>query len=145
MLNPSRWRIIAIGKVRKLWIQDGLNLYLRRLPGLTITELRDCGIKKETQAINKAIENNELPVTLSEDGELLTSFSFSQNLQKLGSNKVAFIIGGPNGLSAEIKSMASLNISLSPLTFPHDIARLLLTEQLYRADTIAKGSPYHRE
>ena len=145
MLNPSRWRIVAIGKVRKLWIQDGLHLYLKRLPGLTVTELRDCGIKKETQEIDKTITSKELLVTLSEEGELLTSLSFSQRLQELGSNRIAFVIGGANGLSPEIKNRAYWNISLSHLTFPHDIARLLLSEQLYRANTIAQGGPYHRE
>ncbi len=145
MLSPSRWRIVAIGKVRKPWIQEGFHLYQKRLPGLTLTELRDNGINKEAQSINRAISNNELLVTLGEEGELLTSLSFSRRLQKIGSNRVAFVIGGANGLSSEIKAKAFCNISLSRLTFPHDIARLLLIEQLYRATTIVQGGPYHRE
>ncbi len=145
MINPSRWRIIAIGKVRKPWVQDGVNLYLKRLPGLTITELRDGGIQKESQAINKNISHNELPIILSEDGELLTSLSFSERLQKLSSHRLAFVVGGADGLGSELKNTAYWNISLSRLTFPHDIARLLLTEQLYRANSIIQGSPYHRE
>ena len=145
MTNPARWRIVAIGKIRKPWIQDGLNLYLKRLPRLAITELRDCGAKKESEAIRKTIASNELPITLSEEGESLTSFAFSQRLQRVGAKRLAFIIGGADGLSPDVKKLAYWNLSLSPLTFPHDIARLLLVEQLYRATTISQGSPYHRE
>ena len=145
MVTPSRWRIIAIGKVRKQWIQDGLNVYLKRLPGLTITELRDSSITKESQALLKAIASNELPIVLSEEGNLMASLSFSQQLEKLNPRRIAFLIGGADGLSSEIKNMAYWNISLSRLTFPHDIARLLLAEQLYRAKSISQGSPYHRE
>ena len=145
MTTYSRWRIIAIGKIRKTWIQDGLNIYLKRLPGLTITELRDCGINKESQLINQAIKNYELAIILSEDGELLTSISLSQELQKLGSKRLVFIIGGADGLSPDIKNIAHWKISLSRFTFPHEIARLLLVEQLYRVSSIAQGSPYHRE
>ncbi len=145
MVTPSRWRIIAIGKVRKKWIQNGLNLYLKRLPGLTITELRDSSIAKESQELLKSITRNELPIVLSEEGTLMTSLSFSQQLETLNSKRIAFLIGGADGLSSEIKNMAYWNISLSRLTFPHDIARLLLVEQLYRAKAIRQGSPYHRE
>ena len=144
MLNSSRWRIIAIGKVRKPWIQEGINLYLKRLPGLTITELRDDNMSKESQAIHRTLDNHELPIVLSEEGDQLTSCSFSKHLQKLSSHRLAFIIGSADGLSSEIKNIAHWRISLSPLTFPHEIARLLLLEQLFRANSIVQGSPYHR-
>ena len=144
MLNPSRWRIIAIGKVRKLWIKEGINIYLKRLPGLTITELRDDNTNKASQSISRSIENQELPIVLSEEGDQITSNSFSKQLQTITSYRLVFIIGGADGLSPEIKHLAHWQISLSPLTFPHEIARLLLVEQLFRAYTIAQGSPYHR-
>ncbi|AAP99805.1 MULTISPECIES: 23S rRNA (pseudouridine(1915)-N(3))-methyltransferase RlmH [Prochlorococcus] len=145
MLNPSRFRILAIGKVRKSWIQNGLEVYRKRLPGLSITEIRDGDIKKESRAIISSIKKDELLIALCEEGEKFTSMDFSHWLQNLGSSRIVFAIGGTNGLSQEVKTSADLCISLSALTFPHEMARLILAEQLYRAISIAKGSPYHRE
>ncbi len=144
MLNPSRYRILAIGKVRKDWIKDGLNLYIKRLPGLTVTELRSSEPQQEAEAIQASLRHNELLVALTEEAKPISSITFAKHLQKLGSQRLAFAIGGANGLSPELKSAAFWNLSLSPLTFPHEIARLLLAEQLYRAQTILSGSPYHR-
>ncbi len=144
MFNPSKCRIIAIGKVRKAWIQTGLRVYKKRLPDLSITEIRDSNIQKETNTIKSSIKTGEVLIALCEKGESLTSMSFYHRLQKIESERLVFIIGGPNGLSSEIKNIARFRLSLSPLTFPHELARLLLLEQLYRATTIAKGSPYHR-
>ncbi len=145
MLNPSRYRIISIGKIRKKWIQNGLDLYLKRLPGLTIIELRDGNLQREAEAIRSAKKSDEALVILTEEGESLPSVQFAHRLQELGSQRLAFVIGGADGLSSEIKASADLSFSLSPLTFPHEIARLLLVEQLYRASTILHGGAYHRE
>ena len=145
MLNPSRYRIIAIGKVRKAWIKDGLNLYLKRLPGLTITELRDGEPQQETKAIHAALRENEALVALTEESETFSSIDFANRLERCGSQRIAFVIGGADGLAPEIKASAHWNLSLSRLTFPHEIARLLLAEQLYRAHTIRQGTPYHRK
>ncbi len=145
MFNPSRCRVIAIGKTRKAWIQEGLNIYKKRLPQLTITEIRDSDLNKESNAIRASLKDNELLIALCEEGESLSSADFSTRLQRLGSNRLVFVIGGAHGLSSQIKNIAHFCFSLSPLTFPHEIARLLLIEQIYRANTIAKGSPYHRQ
>ncbi len=144
MLNPSRYRIIAIGKVRKRWIQDGLKLYLKRLPGLTIIELRDSEPSQESKAIHAALRNNESIVLLTEAGEALNSIDLAKKLQSFGSKRLAFVIGGANGLPPEINTSAHWHLSLSPLTFPHEIARLLLVEQIYRAHNITMGGAYHR-
>ncbi len=144
MLNPSRYRIIAIGKVRKRWIQNGIELYLKRLPGLAITELRNGDPKKETKAIRSSIKSTEKLIVLTEEGERLTSHGFSGRLQKMTANRLVFLIGSANGLTPDIKEMAYCHISLSPLTFPHELARLLLIEQIYRAVTISENGPYHK-
>ena len=144
MINPSRCRILAIGKVRKPWIQSGINLYVKRLPGLLITEIRDSNLSKEAEIIRSSLRNGELLIPLCEEGETLTSLAFSKRLQEIASERVVFLIGGANGICPDIKNTAHTCISLSPLTFPHEIARLLLVEQLYRATTITKGGPYHR-
>ena len=136
MFNPSRCRIIAIGKVRKKWIKDGLDLYKKRLPNLSITELHDSNLKKEAAGIMSSIKGGELLIALCEEGEKLSSIAFSNQLQKLSSERLVFVIGGANGLSLQIKNIAHLCLSLSPLTFPHEIARLLLVEQIYRANMI---------
>ncbi len=144
MLNPSRYRIIAIGKVRKEWIKTGLHVYQKRLSNLSITELRDSNPIKEAEAIQGAIKQKELVIALCEEGEILTSLEFYHRLKNFGSKRLVFVIGGANGLSSTIKKLAHCRLSLSPLTFPHEIARLLLAEQIFRAITIAQGGPYHR-
>ena len=143
-MNPSRCRIIAIGKVRKSWIQEGIELYRKRLPGLTIVELRDEKPEKEAESIRQTLRSDEWPVMLMEQGETLTSISFSERLRSLGSQRLAFVIGGADGFTAELKNLAHWKLSLSPMTFPHELARLLLIEQLFRAQAIQQGSPYHR-
>jgi 23S rRNA (pseudouridine1915-N3)-methyltransferase len=143
-MNPSRCRIIAIGKVRKTWVQEGIELYRKRLPGLTIVELRDGNPEKEAESIRQTLRSDEWPVMLMEQGETLTSISFSERLRNLGSQRLAFVIGGADGLTAELKGLAHWKLSLSPMTFPHELARLLLIEQLFRAQAIQQGSPYHR-
>ena len=143
-MNPSRCRIIAIGKVRKAWVQEGIELYLKRLPGLTIVELRDGKPEKEAESIRQTLRSDEWPVMLMEQGETLTSICFSERLHNLGSQRLAFVIGGADGFTAELKNLAHWKLSLSPMTFPHELARLLLIEQLFRAQAIQQGSPYHR-
>ena len=144
MLNPSRYRIFAIGKIHKSWIKEGLDLYLKRLPGLVITEIRDSTPQKEAETIQTQLKNNELLIALMEEGELLASIPFAKCLQQFHYQRLAFVIGGANGIAPEIKASAHLRISLSPMTFPHEISRLLLIEQIYRATTIIQGGPYHR-
>ena len=143
-MNPARCRILAVGKVRKGWIQEGIALYLKRLPGLSITELRDSTPDKEAEAIRQALRPDELPVVLMEQGSTLDSVRFSEQLSTYGSQRLAFVIGGADGITAELKATAAWQLSLSPMTFPHELARLLLLEQLFRAQSIRAGSPYHR-
>ncbi|HGY5531845.1 MAG: 23S rRNA (pseudouridine(1915)-N(3))-methyltransferase RlmH [Prochlorococcus sp.] len=138
------YRIIAVGKVRKGWIQDGISMYLKRLPGITITEVRDTHPQREAQAIQTALRSSELLVALCEEGEALASVPLAERLEKFGSERLAFVIGGADGLSKELKASSHWQLSLSPMTFPHELARLLLVEQLYRAQSILQNSSYHR-
>ena len=145
MLNPSHYRIIAIGKIKKKWIKEGIDIYKKRMPGLTIIELRDNSLQRETESIYATLKQNEHLISLTEEGKQFTSLSFAKHLENTGAQKLAFVIGGANGLSNEIKNSAKWNFSLSSLTFPHEIARLLLLEQLYRSQTIHQRGPYHRQ
>ena len=143
-MNPARCRILAVGKVRKDWVKDGISLYLKRLPGLTITELRDSTPEKEAEAIRQALRADELPVILMEQGKTLDSVAFSERLSAFGAQRLAFVIGGADGITPSLKASAAWQLSLSPMTFPHELAPLLLLEQLFRAQAIRSGSPYHR-
>jgi 23S rRNA (pseudouridine1915-N3)-methyltransferase len=144
MLNPARIRILAVGKVRKGWVREGLATYLKRLPGLTLLELRDSDPEREAEALLAELRGDEKLVALSEEGLPLGSVQLAERLRDSASSRLAFVIGGADGLSSRLKQRAGWTLSLSPLTFPHDLARLLLLEQLYRAQTILQGGPYHR-
>jgi 23S rRNA (pseudouridine1915-N3)-methyltransferase len=145
VLNPSRIRVLAVGKVRKRWIQEGLAMYLKRLPGLEVLDLKDSSPEREAAAIQAELRPDERLVVLSEEGEPLGSAALATRLQGSGSERLAFVIGGADGLDPVLKARAHWRLSLSPLTFPHELARLLLLEQLYRALSIQRGGAYHRE
>ena len=145
MLNISHYKIIAIGKIKKKWIQEGIEMYLKRLPYLEIIEIKDINKSKEEHTIKEVISKNEILVTLNENGQSFTSKQLSRKLLNSHNKNIIFVIGGASGLSPSLNNSASWQLSLSPLTFPHELARLLLIEQLYRAKTITQGGPYHKE
>ena len=149
MLNPARIRILAVGKVRKGWVREGIALYRKRLPGLAIVELRDATPEREAAAIRAELRPDEQLVVLSEEGQTLHSRALAARLTALQTSgspsRLAFAIGGADGLEPALRREAGWMLSLSPLTFPHELARLLLLEQLYRAQSILQGSPYHRD
>ena len=145
MLNISHYKIIAVGKIKKKWIQEGIEMYLKRLPGLEVIEIKDNNKKKEEHSIREIISKNELLVTLNENGQSFTSKQLSTKLLNSHNQNIIFVIGGPTGLPPSLNNSASWKLSLSPLTFPHEIARLLLIEQLYRAKNIIQGGPYHKD
>jgi len=145
MLNISHYKIIAIGKIKKKWIQNGIEMYLKRLPGLEVIEIKDNNQSKEEHTIKDIIRKNEILVTLNENGQSFTSKQLATKLLNSHNQNIIFVIGGASGLPPSLNNSASWQLSLSPLTFPHEIARLLLIEQLYRAKTITQGGPYHKE
>ena len=144
MINPSRIRILAVGKVRKGWVLEGIATYLKRLPGLQVVELRDTGKAKEAEAVLAALLPGEQLVVMAEEGQTFDSPAFAERLEGSGSERLVFVIGGAEGIDPALKARASWKLSLSPMTFPHELARLLLLEQLYRALSIQQGGPYHK-
>ena len=145
MLNISNYKIIAIGKIKKKWIHAGIEMYLTRLPGLKLIEIKDSTQKKEEYKIKELIKKDETLITLNENGHSFTSKQLSKKLLDSQNQNFTFVIGGATGLSPSLNSSAAWQLSLSSLTFPHEIARLLLIEQIYRARTITQGGPYHKE
>ena len=139
MLNTNRLAIYAIGKVKKTWIQEGIKNYKKRMPELSINEFKNFNLENlKNEALNKII------ISLSEEGKIYTSYDFASLLLNFKNKRIVFLIGDTDGLSSDIKLNSNLILSLSPLTFPHELARLILIEQIYRAVSITQNSPYHR-
>ena len=139
MLITSRISINAIGKIKKSWIADGINQYRKRMPKLSIYEFKDFKFNN----LRNLYQNNII-ISLTEEGKLFNSHDFSSLLLNFDNKKISFFAGDADGLSNNIKANSDLLISLSPLTFPHELARLILIEQIYRAVSISRNSPYHR-
>lgn len=105
-------------------------------------------IKKEGEKILSILKKNEFIILLDENGEHKSSVAFSKFIQKKlnsGIKTITFIIGGPYGFSSEIKSISNYELSLSKMTFSHEMIRMFFTEQLYRAFSILKNEPYHHQ
>ena len=137
MLQSNRLTIYAIGKIKKPWIRDGIIQYKKRMPELIINELK-------TFNLNNLRSNNNIIICLSEEGKQFNSFELCSLLLNFKNKKINFFIGDTDGISSDIKKYSDLILSLSPLTFPHELARLILIEQIYRAISISNNSPYHR-
>ena len=144
LLQPARIRILAIGKLKRAWVAEGVAFYRKRLPGLEVMELKDSTPAKEAEAIRAARKPAERVVLLSEEGQQLNSVALAELLGGWASERLALVIGGADGHDPSLKQQADALLSLSALTFPHELARLMLVEQLYRASTILQGGPYHR-
>lgn len=140
-------KVLVVGRLKDRAIQarcDEFAKWLGPYAKLEVQELPDSNVAKEGQAILKALEQDRgaALVALSEEGKEFTSVKFAEVLGKFD-RKVVFVIGGPYGLAPEIRAKADLLWSLSRLTFTHELARLLLFEQLFRAVNILHGGSYH--
>ena len=142
------------------WVVDGWHDYAKRMPretSLALLEIkpesRSTGktvtvmLAAEAQRINAALPADCLRVVLDEHGDALTTRQLADRLSKWMSSgqDVALVIGGPDGLDASIKQSAKETLRLSSLTLPHALVRVILAEALYRAASLLKGHPYHRE
>ena len=140
-----RIRILSIGRCKEAFVKAGIDEYLKRLHRYATVELvilKDQGVEREADDILSRLKD-ELVIALSEEGELLSSVGFS-HLFKMPDRDIVFIIGSADGLDPRVKQRADKILSLSRMTFTHEMARLLLLEQIYRAHTILAGLPYHR-
>ena len=142
-------KVIAIGKLKDRNFKERCEEYAKWLgqyAKLEIRELPDSGTEKECAAILKELEKDKgaCIIALAEEGQQFTSRQFASLLDK-AARKVVMIIGGPMGLSNEVKAKADTLLSLSKMTFTHEFARLILFEQLFRAANILNGGHYHRD
>ena len=150
--------IIAIGKLKHSGLRDLCDEYAKRLRGrqrLEIIEVRSAGrrdenaadaMRHEADSIRRTIPKNTRVFCLTRAGPSEASEAFADRLAtwKTDGRDIALILGGAFGLQAELLEEAEATLSLSPMTLPHELARAVLLEQLYRADTILHGEPYHK-
>jgi 23S rRNA (pseudouridine1915-N3)-methyltransferase len=154
-----RITILAVGTRMQPWVYEAVEVYRRRLPSqiqLQVTEVPSgkrttrsnvaAAMEKEAEQLLKLARPADLTVALDESGAMQSSVELAGEMEAWlqGTPHVALLIGGPDGLTAECKAFAARSWSLSRLTLPHGLVRVVLAEQIYRAWTILQGHPYHR-
>ncbi|CAA6692950.1 MULTISPECIES: 23S rRNA (pseudouridine(1915)-N(3))-methyltransferase RlmH [unclassified Lentimonas] len=143
-----RYTIIAIGRMKNkplLALTDDFSKRLKRSGNFELIELNDGTVESEGERILDALAKRKGAriYAMAEEGKTRTSAGLAKELLNLQGQPAVFIIGGAYGLSPAVKAKADVLFALSPLTFTHEIARMLLCEQLYRAVSINAGSKYH--
>lgn len=159
MLNV---KIICIGKCKESYLKEACLEYQKRLSSfckLEIIELAECKsnnpnesqikevIETEGDSILKKISNDSYNISLCIEGKQIPSIKLADKLSQLGVDgfsKINFIIGGSYGLSDKVKNISNLKLSMSEMTFPHQLARVMLLEQIYRAFSITAKTKYHK-
>lgn len=155
--------IIALGHLKEKYLREASAEYEKRLKGfckLEIIELEpvrlsdnpkqseiDNALNTEAEKIISLVPSNSFLIPLCIEGKLISSEELSKKIETIavsGSSHLVFVIGSSYGLSDRIKSQANLKMSMSPMTFPHQLARIMLLEQIYRAFKISQGGTYHK-
>ena len=142
-------KIICVGKIKEQYLKDAIFEYKKRISKyhkIEITELQDTTIEEEGSSILKVINDKDYIITLEIDGKMIDSVMFSKKIEMLfiKNPNITFIIGGSDGLSDKVKNKSNLKLSFSKMTFPHQLFRVILLEQIYRAFKIMKNETYHK-
>ena len=157
-----RFYVVCIGKLKEAYLRDGVAEFVKRMRpygGITITELNESKIgdkpsdadrkqvvDEEGERLLKAVPKNAYTVLLDVYGKTMSSEDLAKTVAKLevdGVSDMAFIIGGAFGVSEALRQSVNYKLSFSPMTFTHQMVRLLLVEQIYRASKINRNEPYH--
>ena len=155
--------LITLGKLKEKFYLSAADEYKKRLGGycrfqlLELPEYRlsddpsaaeiAAGLEKEAELIKQKIPKNAWFCVLTTEGKLIGSEALADKLKEVklsGKSSACFLIGSSYGISPQIKAMADFKLSMSPMTFPHHLARIMVLEQLYRAESIQSGSKYHK-
>jgi 23S rRNA (pseudouridine1915-N3)-methyltransferase len=151
--------VLSVGRVRQRFVLDAEGEYLQRIKGSFQVELVELGMEspesmkpaevqaREAEEVLKKTKNYDYLVVLDERGKEMSSKALSEFVQtrmNSGVKSVCFVIGGAYGFAEKVRQEADLILSLSALTFPHQLTRMLLVEQLYRSHTLIKGISYHK-
>lgn len=149
-------KIITVGSIKEKYLKDAIEEYQKRLKKYTdleIVEIKEEGllpakqaIEKEAEKINKHINEKEYIITLEIEGKELTSEELSKKIEDIMiiNSNITFIIGGSYGINKSIKDKAKYHLSFSKMTFSHQLFRVLLLEQIYRAFKIMNNESYHK-
>ena len=150
-------KIVCVGKIKEDFFEKGIKEYTKRISGFSkfnIVEVKEVNtndisknIFQEGKNILEKINNDEYVITLEIKGKTLDSLEFANlisNKLTYGYSKITFVIGGSNGLDEAVLKRSDYSLSFSSFTFPHQLMRLILTEQIYRALTIINNKEYHK-
>lgn len=149
-------KIIVVGQLKEKYLKDATEEYTKRIKkytNLEIIEVKDEGlveeskaIKLESEKIKKHLSDKDYLITLEIEGKEFTSVDFAKKLNDIfiENSNLVFLIGGSYGLAEELKNKAKLHLSFSKMTFPHQLFRVLLLEQIYRAYKINNNESYHK-
>ncbi len=141
-------KIICVGKLKEKYLVDACLEYTKRISKYTkieVIELKDSNINEEKDNILKHI-NKEFIITLEIEGDMLDSPTLAKKIDNifLTNSNITFIIGGSDGLHDDVKKLSNFKISFSRLTFPHQLFRVMLLEQIYRSFKILNNETYHK-
>ena len=146
-------KIICVGKIKEEFYREAIKEYVKRLSKYTkldIIELNDENngdiLKKESESILKNINDKDYVITLEIDGKELSSIELSKKIEEtlIINSNIVFVIGGSLGLDNSIKERSNYKLSFSKLTFPHQLFRVILLEQIYRSFKIINNESYHK-
>jgi 23S rRNA (pseudouridine1915-N3)-methyltransferase len=140
--------IISVGRLKESYFRSTADEYIKRLGGSVGLNLVDVKENQDTAAsISAKIPRGAFVFALCVEGKQLTSEGFAEKLERISLSEkkgVCFLIGGSDGLPEQIKAVADFKLSMSDMTFPHRLAKIMLLEQIYRAISIQKNSKYHK-
>ncbi len=142
--------VIAVGKLKERFWRDACAEYSKRLGGycnLTVREIPDSNREQESTLVLEALPENATIIVLDIQGKETSSEALASLIERYtveGESHLVFVIGGSDGLTNAVKERASLRMSFGPITLPHNLARVVLLEQVYRAFKIIKREPYHK-
>ena len=156
-------KVVTVGKLKEKYLKDGIAEYSKRISRFAKLEMIELADEKtldkasesenqkileiEGQRILSKVGDRDFVIALAIEGRTFSSEEFSKQLEEAsikGFSTLTFIIGGSLGLSSSVKNRANISVSFGRLTLPHQLMRLVLVEQIYRAFTIQQGSPYHK-
>ncbi|MDP3966514.1 MAG: 23S rRNA (pseudouridine(1915)-N(3))-methyltransferase RlmH [archaeon] len=141
-------RILSIGRIKERSAQEWINEFLKRIQKyctLEILEIKESNKKNESEELLKRIKDKDFNIVLDLSGRQVSSEELSQVIKnQIMQKDICFIIGGPEGFDSELLGKAQFVLNLSRMTLTHQMARLFLIEQIYRAFTILKGQKYHK-
>ena len=149
-------KIICVGRVKEKFYREAIDEYTKRLTKYTKLEIievsdvdfhnKDMVLDREKENILKVLNDKDYIITLEIEGKQISSIEFSKKIDNifLNNSNITFIIGGSYGLHKDIKNMSNYALSFSDFTFPHQLFRMVLLEQIYRSFKIQKNESYHK-